>query len=176
MDVAYSPTGKEIVSGSYDRTIRIFNVRAAKSREVYHAKRMQRCVSPCPSLPRRSSPPAHAVLCPCSESSRSSSAPTPISCSPAQTTRTFASGRPKRPRASPRCVPGSRSGSFSGLRGHSRASSVVGFWTQAAPRERRKLEYQESLKERYQHLREISRIAKYVVPSTARLCVCVLGC
>jgi hypothetical protein len=53
---------------------------------------------------------------------------------------------------------------------------VVGFWTQAAPRERRKLEYQESLKERYQHLREISRIAKYVVPSTARLCVCVLGC
>lgn len=35
---------------------------------------------------------------------------------------------------------------------------------QAAPRERRKLEYQESLKERYQHLREINRISKYVLP------------
>lgn len=33
---------------------------------------------------------------------------------------------------------------------------------QTAPRERRKLEYQESLKERYQHLREINRISKYV--------------
>ncbi|GAB9465913.1 Glycoside hydrolase [Globisporangium polare] len=31
----------------------------------------------------------------------------------------------------------------------------------AAPRERRKLEYQESLKERYQHLREINRISKF---------------
>lgn len=42
MDVAYSPTGKEFVSGSYDRTIRIFNIQSAKSREVYHTKRMQR--------------------------------------------------------------------------------------------------------------------------------------
>ena len=42
MDVSYSPTGREFVSGSYDRTIRIFNVRSAKSREVYHTKRMQR--------------------------------------------------------------------------------------------------------------------------------------
>lgn len=44
MDVAYSPTGKEFVSGSYDRTIRIFNIHSAKSREVYHTKRMQRYV------------------------------------------------------------------------------------------------------------------------------------
>lgn len=44
MDVAYSPTGKEFVSGSYDRTIRIFNIQSAKSREVYHTKRMQRYV------------------------------------------------------------------------------------------------------------------------------------
>lgn len=44
MDVAYSPTGREFVAGSYDRTIRIFNVRATKSREVYHTQRMQRYV------------------------------------------------------------------------------------------------------------------------------------
>lgn len=40
-DVDYSPTGKEIVSSSYDRTIRIFNVEQAHSREIYHTKRMQ---------------------------------------------------------------------------------------------------------------------------------------
>ena len=44
MDVAYSPTGREFVAGSYDRTIRIFNVRSTKSREVYHTQRMQRYV------------------------------------------------------------------------------------------------------------------------------------
>lgn len=37
----YSPTGKEIVSGSYDRTVRIYDVEASHSREVYHTKRMQ---------------------------------------------------------------------------------------------------------------------------------------
>lgn len=42
MDLHYSPTGREFVSGSYDRTIRIWKVDAGKSREVYHAKRMQR--------------------------------------------------------------------------------------------------------------------------------------
>jgi len=42
MSVDYSPTGKEFVSGSYDRTIRIFGADAGHSREVYHAKRMQR--------------------------------------------------------------------------------------------------------------------------------------
>ncbi|KAI8808446.1 WD40-repeat-containing domain protein [Cladochytrium replicatum] len=42
MDVDYSPTGEEIVSGSYDRTVRIFNAREGKSRDVYHTKRMQR--------------------------------------------------------------------------------------------------------------------------------------
>lgn len=40
-DVDYSPTGKEFVSASYDRTIRIFNVEQAHSREIYHTKRMQ---------------------------------------------------------------------------------------------------------------------------------------
>ncbi|KAL7530010.1 hypothetical protein ACHAWF_003208, partial [Thalassiosira exigua] len=55
MDVAWSPTGTEFVAGSYDRTVRIFATRkeggtsghvgdgaSGTSREVYHAKRMQR--------------------------------------------------------------------------------------------------------------------------------------
>lgn len=45
MDVDYSPTGREFVSGSYDKTIRIFNVRNGHSREVYHTKRMQRVLA-----------------------------------------------------------------------------------------------------------------------------------
>jgi len=42
VDVDYSPTGKEVVSGSYDKTIRIFPISDGRSREVYHTKRMQR--------------------------------------------------------------------------------------------------------------------------------------
>lgn len=42
MDVDYSPTGKEFVAGSYDRTLRIFKTGGGHSREVYHTKRMQR--------------------------------------------------------------------------------------------------------------------------------------
>lgn len=42
MDVAFSPTGREFVSGGYDRMLRIFNAREGRSREVYHTKRMQR--------------------------------------------------------------------------------------------------------------------------------------
>ncbi len=43
----YSPTGQELVSGSYDKTVRIFNARDGRSREIYHTKRMQKifCVS-----------------------------------------------------------------------------------------------------------------------------------
>lgn len=41
-DVDYSPTGREIVSGSYDKTIRIYGIHKAHSREIYHTKRMQR--------------------------------------------------------------------------------------------------------------------------------------
>ncbi|ODM98132.1 DDB1- and CUL4-associated factor 13 [Orchesella cincta] len=45
IDVDFSPTGKEIVTGSYDKTIRIFEVDKGHSREVYHTKRMQRLTS-----------------------------------------------------------------------------------------------------------------------------------
>lgn len=42
MSVAWAPTGREFVTGSYDRTVRIFPVAAGQSREIYHTKRMQR--------------------------------------------------------------------------------------------------------------------------------------
>lgn len=45
MSVDYSPTGREFVSGSYDRTVRIWRVTDGRSREVYHTKRMQRIFS-----------------------------------------------------------------------------------------------------------------------------------
>ena len=47
MAVAFSPTGREFVSGSYDRTVRLFKVNSGHSREIYHAKRMQRVFSVC---------------------------------------------------------------------------------------------------------------------------------
>jgi len=45
MDVDYSPTGREFVAGSYDRSVRIFGVGAGHSREVYHTRRMQRVLA-----------------------------------------------------------------------------------------------------------------------------------
>ena len=45
MDVSFSPTGREFVTGSYDRTVRIFPAMGGKSRDAYHTKRMQRVFS-----------------------------------------------------------------------------------------------------------------------------------
>ena len=45
MCVDYAPTGKEFVTGGYDRCMRIFAADAGHSREVYTAKRMQRIFS-----------------------------------------------------------------------------------------------------------------------------------
>ncbi|KAK4179948.1 WD40-repeat-containing domain protein [Triangularia setosa] len=42
MDVEFSPTGEELVTGSYDRTIRIWKRDQGSSRDMYHTKRMQR--------------------------------------------------------------------------------------------------------------------------------------
>ncbi|KAH3664335.1 hypothetical protein WICMUC_005720 [Wickerhamomyces mucosus] len=41
LDVDFAPTGQEIVTGSYDKTIRIFNIKSGHSRDIYHTKRMQ---------------------------------------------------------------------------------------------------------------------------------------
>uniref|UniRef100_A0A3P8U3B8 DDB1- and CUL4-associated factor 13 n=1 Tax=Amphiprion percula TaxID=161767 RepID=A0A3P8U3B8_AMPPE len=44
LDVDYSPTGREFVSASFDKTIRIFQKDGGHSREVYHTKRMQHVI------------------------------------------------------------------------------------------------------------------------------------
>lgn len=41
LDIDYSPTGKEFVTASFDKSIRIFPFQRSHSREVYHTKRMQ---------------------------------------------------------------------------------------------------------------------------------------
>uniref|UniRef100_A0A1I7WBK0 WD_REPEATS_REGION domain-containing protein n=1 Tax=Heterorhabditis bacteriophora TaxID=37862 RepID=A0A1I7WBK0_HETBA len=45
IDIDYSPTGQEFVSGSFDRSIRIFNATETRSRDVYHTKRMANVLS-----------------------------------------------------------------------------------------------------------------------------------
>lgn len=45
MDVEFSPTGEELVSASYDRTVRLWNRAQGHSRDIYHTKRMQRVFS-----------------------------------------------------------------------------------------------------------------------------------
>lgn len=46
MDVAWSPTGQELASVSYDRTIRLYTPqKSGHSRDIYHTKRMQRVFS-----------------------------------------------------------------------------------------------------------------------------------
>ena len=45
LSVGFSPTGREFVSGGYDRTIRIFGHNSGRSREIYHNRRMGRVFS-----------------------------------------------------------------------------------------------------------------------------------
>lgn len=42
MAVGWSPTGREFATGSYDRTIRIFDHKQGTAKDIYHTKRMQR--------------------------------------------------------------------------------------------------------------------------------------
>ncbi|KAI9220828.1 WD repeat and SOF domain-containing protein 1 [Blastocladiella britannica] len=42
LDVDFSPTGADLVTGAYDKTLRVYNVSSGHSRDVYHTKRMQR--------------------------------------------------------------------------------------------------------------------------------------
>jgi WD repeat and SOF domain-containing protein 1 len=41
LDIDFAPTGREFVSASFDKTIRIFPYNDGRSREIYHTKRMQ---------------------------------------------------------------------------------------------------------------------------------------
>lgn len=45
MDVEFSPTGQELVSASYDRSIRLWDRDKGHSKDIYHTKRMQRVFS-----------------------------------------------------------------------------------------------------------------------------------
>lgn len=42
LSVDYSPTGRQFVSGSFDKTLRLFNTDEGKSYQIYHTKRMQK--------------------------------------------------------------------------------------------------------------------------------------
>ncbi|KAF3179201.1 rRNA-processing protein sof1 [Orbilia oligospora] len=109
MDVCYSPTGQELVTGSYDRTLRIYSVREhGHSRDIYHTKRMQRIFSVA------FTPDARYVLS------------------------------------------GSDDGNIRLWRAKASERSHV-----RSTRERVKLEYDEALKKRYQHMPEIRRIARH---------------
>ncbi|KAF2717908.1 WD40 repeat-like protein [Polychaeton citri CBS 116435] len=45
IDVEFSPTGEDLVSASYDRSIRLWKRNQGHSRDIYHTKRMQRVFS-----------------------------------------------------------------------------------------------------------------------------------
>ncbi|KAF2747145.1 U3 small nucleolar RNA associated protein-like protein [Sporormia fimetaria CBS 119925] len=45
MSVDFSPTGEELISGSYDRSIRLWERAKGHARDIYHTKRMQRVFS-----------------------------------------------------------------------------------------------------------------------------------
>ncbi|WCJ30839.1 DDB1- and CUL4-associated factor 13 [Euphorbia peplus] len=108
MDIDFSPTGREFVTGSYDRTVRIFQYNGGHSREIYHTKRMQR------------------VFC------------VKFSCD-----ATYV-------------LSGSDDTNLRLWKAN--ASEQLGV---LHPRERRRHEYHEALKKRYNHLPEVSRIIRH---------------
>ena len=108
MDVEFSPTGEELVSASYDRTIRIWNRVDGRSRDIYHTKRMQRCFS------AKWTPDAKFLLS------------------------------------------GSDDGNIRLWRAN--ASNRGGV---KSARQRQKLEYEDTLKKKYNHMPEIKRISRH---------------
>lgn len=108
LDIDYSLTGREFVTGCYDRTVRIFPYNGGHSREIYHTKRMQR------------------VFC------------VKFSCD-----GTY-------------IISGSDDTNLRLWKAN--ASEQLGV---LLPRERKKLEYMDSVKERYKHLHEVKRIVRH---------------
>ncbi|KAF9733414.1 hypothetical protein PMIN06_007535 [Paraphaeosphaeria minitans] len=108
MSVEFSPTGEELVSGSYDRSVRLWERQKGHARDIYHTKRMQRVFSVAWSADN------NYVLS------------------------------------------GSDDGNVRLWR--AKASSRQGVKSAA---QRQKLQYNESLKERYAHMPEIKRIARH---------------
>jgi DDB1- and CUL4-associated factor 13 len=108
MDVEFSPTGEELVSASYDRSIRLWERSSGHSRDIYHTKRMQRVFS-CTFTPD-----SNYVLS------------------------------------------GSDDGNIRLWRAHASKREGV-----KSARQREKLEYDEALVERYQHMPEIRRIKRH---------------
>ncbi|XP_009761693.1 uncharacterized protein LOC107809218 [Nicotiana tabacum] len=108
MDIDYSPTGREFVTGSYDRTVRIFQYNGGHSREIYHTKRMQR------------------VFC------------VKFSCDASY------------------IISGSDDTNLRLWK--AKASEQLGV---VLPRERKKHEYLEAVKNRYKHLAEVKRIVRH---------------
>ncbi|KAF2487373.1 WD40-repeat-containing domain protein [Neohortaea acidophila] len=108
MDVEFSPTGEELVSASYDRSIRLWKRNEGHSRDVYHTNRMQRVFSCCWT------PDNQYVLS------------------------------------------GSDDGNVRLWRANAASRSHI-----KTARERQKLQYDDALKQRYQHMPEIRRIARH---------------
>ncbi|RMZ75143.1 hypothetical protein DV738_g5642, partial [Chaetothyriales sp. CBS 135597] len=108
MDVQFSPTGEELVSASYDRTVRLWNRDRGHSRDVYHTKRMQRV----------------------------------FSCAFTQDNKYILSG--------------SDDGNVRLWRANASERSGI-----KSARQRQKLEYDQALVKRYQHMPEIKRIKRH---------------
>lgn len=109
MAVDFSPTGQELVSASYDRTLRLWTPqKSGHSRDIYHTKRMQRVFS-----------------------------------------ATFTADAAY-------VLSGSDDGNIRLWRASASDRSGI-----RSARERQKLEYDQALKERWQHMPEIKRIARH---------------